>query len=235
MTLGVPVDNGCSRAPLRARVRNAPPPLENIMHIFCCMRLSVAQSIGPNCRSNLDSTAGTHRFTSMCCGLAHRVLDVYAPVVGQSPAVDRRLSALMDVVCEELAVGGKDGVGRERCVALLQVELVGVGMWLDGREALAWAKDWDRQDSTSERCLMRISMSKCHYHPAHTHVGVHPAYVHPRLPGTTIGSLSGRFKPVVYSVGSPGLGLRGLYEVCRSQLPDGMNTGSVTRATSHVN
>ncbi len=44
------------------------------------------------------------RHASLCCGLAHRVLDAYAPVVGLSGAVDNRLIALKDVLAEELQV-----------------------------------------------------------------------------------------------------------------------------------
>jgi hypothetical protein len=50
--------------------------------------------------------AANPRHSALCCGLAHRVLDVYTSAVGQSPAVDGRLRALLDVVTEELAVRG---------------------------------------------------------------------------------------------------------------------------------
>ncbi len=52
------------------------------------------------------------RHSALCCAVAHRVLDTYAPVIGLSPEVDERLVALRDRVAEELQV----------CAALIEIQ-----------------------------------------------------------------------------------------------------------------
>ncbi|KXZ44237.1 hypothetical protein GPECTOR_70g467 [Gonium pectorale] len=44
------------------------------------------------------------RHTRLLTGVAHRLLDTYAPVVGTAPEVDRRLAALRDRLAEELGL-----------------------------------------------------------------------------------------------------------------------------------